>query len=38
VVEDGSDFTGPSVHVVLGPVAVEADRMRAAAQAGELTQ
>lgn len=36
VVEDGAYLAGSGVHVVLGAVAVEADRVRAAAEAGEL--
>jgi hypothetical protein len=37
-VEDVADLAGAGVHVVLGAVAVEADRVGAAAEAGELPQ
>ncbi|GAA4063865.1 hypothetical protein GCM10022233_42450 [Streptomyces shaanxiensis] len=38
VVEDAADLAGCGVDVVLGAVAVEADRVGAAAQAGELAE
>lgn len=37
-VEDAADLTGRGVDVVLGAVAVEADRVGAAAEAGELAE
>ncbi|EPJ36851.1 hypothetical protein STAFG_6110 [Streptomyces afghaniensis 772] len=36
VLEDAADLSGPRVDVVLGAMAVEADRVGAAAEAGEL--
>lgn len=38
VLEDATDLAGRGVDVVLGAVAVEADRVGAAAEAGELTE
>lgn len=38
VVEDAADLAGRGVDVVLGAVAVEADRVGAAAEPGELTE
>jgi hypothetical protein len=38
VVEDGADLSGGGVDVVLGAVAVEADRVGAAAEGGELAE
>lgn len=38
VVEDAADLTGGGVDVVLDAVAVEADRVGAAAEAGELPE
>jgi hypothetical protein len=38
VVEDVADFAGRGVDVVLGAVAVEADRVGAAAESGELAE
>ena len=38
VMEDGADLAGGGVDVVLGAVAVEADRVGAAAEGGELAE
>ncbi|GGM04036.1 hypothetical protein GCM10010129_54470 [Streptomyces fumigatiscleroticus] len=38
VVQDAADLAGPGVEVVLGAVAVEADGVGAAAEAGELAE
>jgi hypothetical protein len=38
VVEDGADLAGGGVEVVFGAVAVEADGVGAAAEAGELAE
>ncbi|MEV7791754.1 hypothetical protein [Streptomyces sp. NPDC087512] len=38
VLEDAADLAGGRVDVVLGAVAVEADRLGAAAEAGELAE
>ena len=38
VVQGGADLAGGRVEVVLGPVTVEADRVGAAAEAGQLAE
>ncbi|WP_256966636.1 hypothetical protein [Streptomyces caniscabiei] len=38
MLEDSADLAGRGVDVVLGAVAVEADRVGAAAESGELTE
>lgn len=38
VLEGAADLAGPGVDVVFGAVAVEADRVGAAAEAGELLE